>query len=190
MRLWLRWVTAGLALAIAALVAVMGFARLGDGPLGPFPGGALRGEVVEHGAPDWARVAQHETVELQVDPAHPRSVLTCILRHEGRPYVSLTLAPLKRWQHAVAADSRVVLRAEGALYARHLEPVRDPALHAALKAAAWEKYRSYEFGDGWAGRNLRFFEVTVGDTAAPAPKAPPHTSDRGAARDRGARFRG
>jgi hypothetical protein len=37
--------------------------------------------------------------------------------------------------------------------------VTESETRAALKAVAFAKYESYEFGDGWAGRNLEFLHL-------------------------------
>jgi hypothetical protein len=155
----------------ATAVAGLGFsslvfvARLGDGPMGPFPGGVLSGRRVDGVELDWRAAAARETVEVQVGVDDPRSVLACLLEFRGEPYLSVTLVPLKGWHQEAIAAGTVILRIDGVLYERGVRPVTDRATRAALKSIAFEKYRSYEFGDGWAGRNLEFLHVPASPKA-------------------------
>jgi len=124
-------VLAGLAVAVAA--------RLSDGPLGPFPGGPFR-TAAEAGVPDAAALAALDTVELEVDPAAPRTRHTWILALDGALYVPAGLAGLKRWPAEAEADGRVRLRAAGHVWALEAVRVRDPELWDRLYAALAAKY--------------------------------------------------
>ena len=152
-------------LGTIAAVVLLGFgtvtvaAWFGDGPTGPFPGGRLSGQLVEGAEPDWKSASAQETVEVQVGIGNPRSVLACLLLLEGKPCLSVTLAPLKSWHETALAEERVTVRIDGKLYERRVRRVTDKETHTALKAIAFAKYASYEFGDGWAGRNLEFLRL-------------------------------
>ena len=71
-----RGISVGLGAAIAAFVLISVLARFTDGPLGPFPGGALRdGPLVEDGVASWDFVAHVPEVELQLlEPERSRSL--------------------------------------------------------------------------------------------------------------------
>ena len=146
-------------LAMLAFGSLMVAASFGDGPTGPFAGGRLSGERVDDAEADWKAAFLRETVEVQVGWENPRSVLACLLLLGEQPYLSITLMPLKSWHETALADGRVIVRLDGKLYERKVRLVVNREDHAALKAIAFEKYGSYEFGDGWAGRNLEFLHL-------------------------------
>jgi hypothetical protein len=147
------------AVALLGLGTMTVAAAFGDGPTGPFPGGRLSGQHIEGSEADWDAASARETVEVQVGLESPRSVLACLLMLEGEPHLSVTLAPLKSWHEAALAEGRVTIRIDGMLYERGVRRVTDEETHSALKAIAFAKYASYEFGDGWAGRNLEFLRI-------------------------------
>ena len=137
-------------LAIVALVvvgvAVAVAARFHDGPLGPFPGGALvAGEPVTAPVTDWSTVAKITTLELEVSPEHPRTVTTWFLIVDGILYVPSGGAAKKTWPALVESDGRVRVRLDGKLYALQATRVSDSVLAKKLSAAVSEKYG---FGDG------------------------------------------
>ncbi len=115
----------GALVLLGLVVAVV--ARLSDGPLGPLPGGPFHA-ASEPGAPDPAVVGALETVELEVDPAAPRSRHTWIVALDGALYVPAGLARFKRWPREAESDGRVRLRAAGHVWALQAVRVRDPAL--------------------------------------------------------------
>ena len=169
----LAWIL-GACVLVAASAAGL-HARFASGPTGPFPGAALPGRPAEAGAaPDWSRLRVPEAVEVQVGgPGRaPRSVLACLILHEGDAYLSVTLAPVKRWHHAALDAGHVTLRDGTTLFRFGVRRVEDPALHEALRRRAYDRYRSYEFADGWAGRLLIFLQLV--------PPAAARASDRDA----------
>ena len=159
----LRWLLIGLA-AVAALAGGLAVvARFSDGPLGPFPGGKLGGvevlrknrlaffepvdflelgDVEQHAAADeavtdWSPLLEGANhVEIEVDPAAPRSLTTSFLVRDGVLYVPSMFAAHKRWPKLVLADGRVVLRVHGKLYERRAVRVTDPVEIRAL-VRAW-----------------------------------------------------
>jgi hypothetical protein len=123
-------VVRGLLLGIVVLGALVGglaiAARFSGGPIGPFPGGKLSGAPGEP-VTDWSAVvvgANH--LELEVDPAHPRSLTTSYIVRDGTLYVPSMFAARKSWPQQVLADDRVVLRIGGRLYDRRAVRVTDP----------------------------------------------------------------
>jgi hypothetical protein len=117
------------AVVLMALVAgALVLARFSDGPIGPLPGGKLHGPVAREPVTDWSPVvAGAGHLELEVDPAHPRSITTSYIVHDGKLYVPSMFAAHKRWPQHVLADDRVVLRIGGKLYERRAVRVTDPA---------------------------------------------------------------
>ena len=114
--------------AIAALVVTVAvLARFSDGPIGPFPGGKLGGATVSTPVGDWGPIlAGVSHVELEVNPASPRSVTTSYLLHDGALYLPSMFAARKRWPNEVLGDDRVVLRVNGKLYPCRAVRVTDP----------------------------------------------------------------
>jgi hypothetical protein len=124
----LRGVVLGVAAGGLLVVGVAVVARFHDGPLGPFPGGKLSGTPVPDPSPDWsAALAGISHLELEVNPAMPRSVTTSFVVHDGVLYVPSLFAARKKWPREALADSRVVVRAGGKLYPRRAIRVTDPA---------------------------------------------------------------
>ena len=132
----LRWLLIGLA-AVAALAGGLAvIARFSDGPLGPFPGGKLGGVTATEAVTDWSPLlAGANHVEIEVDPAAPRSLTTSFLVRDGVLYVPSMFAAHKRWPKLVLADGRVVLRVHGKLYERRAVRVTDPVEIRALVRA-------------------------------------------------------
>jgi len=124
----LRRLMVGLAVIAALIVVLAVVARFSDGPIGPFPGGKLSGVRVAEPVRDWAPIldgASH--VEIEVNPASPRSLTTSYIVRDGVLYVPSMLAARKTWPKEVLADDRVVLRVGGKLYERRAVRVTDPA---------------------------------------------------------------
>jgi hypothetical protein len=127
------------------LGAATAFALACGGPVGPFAGGELSGELAA--APlDLASLEQTTQVQLETNPAAPHSVNTWIGVADGAVYVPTSmirgpLSPAEReWVKNVQADPRVRLRAEGALHELLAVRVEDRAQYAAARAALEAKY--------------------------------------------------
>jgi hypothetical protein len=131
---------------VAALVAVGVGARFHDGPIGPFPGGALvSGEAVATPVSDWSFATPIQTLELEVAPDHPRSITTWFLVVDGVLYVPSGGAAKKTWPALVEKDGRVRVRLGGKNYELQATRVSDPAIAKRLSEAVKSKYG---FGDG------------------------------------------
>jgi hypothetical protein len=140
MRRLLRALGIALAALIVLGVVLSAAARFHDGPLGPFPGGPFRGPV-EHGAePDWRFLDQTSGIDLEVNPAEPRSVHVWVVRDANGVYVPSALAPKKKWPAQVVADPRVRMRVDGKVYERRATRVTDPAQISKLLDAVSAKY--------------------------------------------------
>ena len=124
----LRRLTIGLVVTAALVVALAVVARFSDGPLGPFPGGKLSGVRVTEPVRDWSPIlAGASHLEIEVNPASPRSLTTSYILRDGVLYVPSMLAAHKTWPEEVLADDRVVLRVGGKLYQQRAVRVTDPA---------------------------------------------------------------
>lgn len=118
------------ALIRSILFALLLVLSSGCGPIGPFSGSALRGDVHEGPPASWEAVGAIETVQLETSPADPHSINIWCAEMEGGLYIATSLIlgadePLERaWVKNVQADPRVRLRADGVVYllrARRIE---------------------------------------------------------------------
>lgn len=129
-----------------------------DGPIGPLPGGRLRGD--ETPCPgDFRAFASEREVELEVSPDAPRSVRIWNVVSDGRLFVPGDfLTPIKRWPHQVVIDSRVRVRMAGQLFRCSARRVEDAALIETLRRETARKYALEP--DGWAARSeVWWFEL-------------------------------
>ena len=145
-------------IALAWLAGLCGVIAACDGPVGPLPGGRLRGEDAPC-AVDWRGRDAEREVELEVSPDAPRSVRIWNVVEDGRLFVPGDfLTPAKRWPHQVMADPRVRLRIAGELFRCEARRVTDPAQIDALRREAARKYALAP--DGWAARSeVWWFEL-------------------------------
>jgi hypothetical protein len=156
---WLRTLLGvGLVAGFLALPLIFFFARFGDGPLGPFPGGPLHGPIRHEPEEGWSFAANLETMQIQVGSDPPRSVTTGLIFRQGSLYAPVLLAPLARWDDVVDAHSRVIVRIDGALYALRAIPVVEPDWHEVLMEAGRRKYGPLLYGDRTA-ELTRFFRL-------------------------------
>jgi len=124
-------------------------ARRLDGPTGPFPGGALHGQIWRGPEPDWGFASSLDTVEVEVNPESPRSGLTGVIVHGGALYIPTTLEPIKRWHKDVVKDGRVIVRINTRLFRRCATRVEDPKLLRTLIDAGHAKY-GFPYHASWA----------------------------------------
>lgn len=129
-----------------------------DGPIGPLPGGRLRGEELECPA-DWSGYEAEHEVELEVSPDAPRSVRIWNVGQEGRLFVPGDfLTPMKRWPEQVMADPRVRIRIAGELFRCAARRIVEVGLVDSLRREAARKYALEP--DGWAARSeVWWFEI-------------------------------
>ena len=133
-RIW----TALLLLAVALLC--------GCGPLGPIPGGRLRGDL--HSAPSsgWAFTEAIETIQLETSPDDPHSVNAWCGTFQGNLYVPTSLIlgaddPEEReWVRNVLADPRIRIRIAGTIYELRAVRVDDATGREGARTALLAKY--------------------------------------------------
>ncbi len=119
---WLGIAVIALAVLAGALFAIARF----SGPIGPLPGGHLRGELVEGSVADWSKVLPEGWVALEVDPESPHSVTTSYILQGRKLYVPAMYGASKVWPATAMRDGRVVLRAGAKLYPLQAVRVTDP----------------------------------------------------------------
>jgi len=115
------------------------------GPVGPFPGGALSGEV-KPAPSDWGFVANVKQAQLETNPAVPRSVNIWLGTLDAALYISSSMIlgpkiPTEReWVRDVTADERVRMRIEGVVYELRAVRVLDETEAAAARSMLEHKY--------------------------------------------------
>ena len=142
----LRRAAYALGALLAAVFLVWLGARFHDGPLGPFPGGPMDGEVVKDAAVDWSFVAERPTIAIQTSNP-PRSRTVWLVVHDGALYVPSGFVAAKQWPHLLAEDPVVLLRIDERLYLRTAVRVTDPDLLALLWKKVADKYAVEESTD-------------------------------------------
>jgi len=132
--------------ASAIAAALVAATLLGCGPLGPIPGGRLRGTVVEPPPTDWSGVEAVRTAQLETRPDDPHSINIWTGVVDGGLYVTSSLIrgpddPAERdWVRHVQADPRVRLRIDDRLYELRAIRVDDAATVERVRAAMIAKY--------------------------------------------------
>jgi hypothetical protein len=144
----LRWLVIGAATLVSIGFLVGFFARFGDGPIGPLPGGRLHdGEMVDSVGVDWSFVDGVQEIELQL--LHPeRSRTTWVVVHGGDLYVPcgyLQVPFFKHWHLDALRDGRAVVRIRGRRYPVTLVKVEDPTIYARVAQRLARKYGTPEY---------------------------------------------
>jgi hypothetical protein len=120
---------------LRCLVLALAFAASAcGGPTLLLPGGQLEGEARPAPA-DWSSAGDYGTAQLETRPEDPYSVNVGFTVVDGRVYVNAGDTET-RWVQHIAADPRVRLRIDGALYDLRAERVTDSGEIASF-ARAW-----------------------------------------------------
>ena len=133
-------------LRFPALLTVAILAIACGGPLGPFPGGRLSGDVGPATVDDWAFTDAIENAQLEVNPGDPHSVNTWCKGIEGRLYVptSMILGPTnpteRDWVGFVELNPAVRIRLGDTVYERMMVRVTDDAEFQTARLALEAKY--------------------------------------------------
>jgi antitoxin component of MazEF toxin-antitoxin module len=140
-----------------ATVSVFALLYLGcGGPLGPIPGGTLRGPEVACPAVFPSDV---EETEIEVRPEAAYSVTTWNVVVDGALHIPADfLNPVKRWPYYLEADDRVRIRIGSLVYACRARRVEHPERIERLRAAAAAKYGLSADGAA-ASTEIWWFEI-------------------------------
>ena len=128
---------------LAVLLLAAGL--LACGPLGPFAGGRLRGDVASVPSP-WPDLSEVENAQLETNPDDPHSINIWCADVDGGVFVSTSLIlgpeePSERtWVKNVAANPDVRLRVDGTVYEARLTRLEDEALRTQVLARFEAKY--------------------------------------------------
>ena len=119
---------------------------LGCGPLGPFAGGALSGEVGPSQLRDWSFAAEIETAQLETRPDKPHSVNTWFVGIGPSLYVPTSMirgpkTPSERsWVRHVSIDPRVRIRLGEQVFERLAVRATQQPEYERARAALEAKY--------------------------------------------------
>ncbi len=125
----------GLALCAALALCALLFVRLwARGPVGPIPGGALRGDVVEGPVSDWSFASTGHSVEVESRARWlPYSQRSWFMVHDGRVHLLLPRLFGDALMRRIEEDPRLRLRVGGKLYdQRAVRVVEEEDLGALL----------------------------------------------------------
>jgi hypothetical protein len=123
-----------------ACLLVCCLAIAGCGPIGPFPGGPLRGEVVPGPVTDWSFSDEHPLIQVETRPAFPHSITTICFTHQGKLYVPARGGAEKKWPYYLLVDPAVKVRIDGRVYLGRATRISDDSQRNALFEAAARKY--------------------------------------------------
>ncbi len=163
----LRWLLGGVLALIVVLGAVSVAARFADGPLAIFAGGAFTsGERHEGALPDWAFLADRETVEFQsLEPERSRT--SWVVAHDGRAfipsgYMTTSWGKLwKQWPHEILADPRILLRIDDVVYPATLTRITEGDILTPVLTKLGNKYANGPIPpEAVSSGYLWIFEVT------------------------------
>ena len=107
-------------------------------PIGPIPGGELKGESAAPPA-DWTEVAREKTVQVQTRPADPYSFNIWGVAVGGDFYIAAA-RETNKWVAYIRADPDVRLRIGTTLFDLRAVPVTDMAELARVQSAYETKY--------------------------------------------------
>jgi hypothetical protein len=131
----------------AACFAVLALLIAGCGPIGPFPGGRLRGELVVEPVTDWSFTDEHMTIAVETRPGFPHSVTTICFVHEGQLYVPSLEPRGKKWPYYILDNPNVRLKIGDKVYPGRAVRVTDLTLDDVRASAAVKYPRLSEQGD-------------------------------------------
>ncbi len=100
---------------LAALLS-LSLLALGCGPIGPFPGGRLSGDVATGLPADWSFADEEKTVQLETRPSAPYSVNLWGVSIGDRFYLASGSGGEANWVDHIAKDPNVRLRVGGTIY--------------------------------------------------------------------------
>jgi hypothetical protein len=135
-------------IAIVCLLVIGGAVILGArwiyGPLGPFPGPALAGNVVEEPVEDWSFIDAVEVIQVETRPDAPYSVSTWVTRVDDGIYV-FAGDDESPWVQNLIQDPVVRIRIEGRIHELRAVGVADLQVKRVFLEAMKAKYE-HDFG--------------------------------------------
>ena len=133
----IRLVGRGLAVVVVAVLLLDTFGGyLMEGPLGPIPGGAFKGDVSTD--PDWSAV--EEVIELEIRPEKPWSLSIWCTVVDGELYVPSGFGERRRWPSVALEDPRVRVRTGGKIYERLIARITEAPLRARVLDSLAKRY--------------------------------------------------
>jgi hypothetical protein len=131
---------------LAVLFVLLLPALPGCGPIGPFPGGHLSGELGPRHVEDWSFAADEERAQLETRPENPYSVNTWFVALG--PSLYLVTSPIagptdpaeRGWVANVLKDPRVRIRLGDQIYERVANRLKDASESAKALEALEAKY--------------------------------------------------
>ena len=139
----MRTAMKAIGIGVVGLLAVGGLIALGAvwfyGPLGPIPGPALSGTVVEGPVGDWSPIDAVDVIQVETRPEDPYSVSTWVARVDDGIYVFAGNEE-SPWVQNIQADPRVRIRVEGRIYELRAAKVEDLETKRAFLTSMKSKY--------------------------------------------------
>jgi hypothetical protein len=102
--------------ALLSLLLPLSLLALGCGPIGPFPGGSLSGQVATSLPDDWSFSDDVRNVQLETRPSAPYSVNVWGVGIGDRFYLASGRGGEARWAQHIADDPKVRLRIGETIY--------------------------------------------------------------------------
>lgn len=124
---------------VTAVALLCGIALACGGPLGPLPGGRLKGAEATQPVEDWSFAREVMLVQLETRPVDAYSVTLGCIDHDGAIYVGSD-DPSDRWVRHVVADPRVRLRVGDTIYPRVAVKVTEESEWIVVGRKLFEKY--------------------------------------------------
>ncbi len=119
---------------------------LAGGPVGPFPGGALRGEETALPA-DWSFANQWQYVQVESRAGRlPYSATAWFLAYDGRIHILMNTFFGEALKQRIDRDPNVRIGLDGKLYDQVAVEVSEPAVRAALVAPLVRRLFAIEIG--------------------------------------------
>lgn len=131
---------------VLGALAMLAAGVIACGPIGPFPGGRLNGDLGAPDQTDWSFASEVENAQLETRPSKPHSVNTWFVALGPRLYVptSMILGPKdpaqRGWVANVDADAHVRIRLGDRVFDRVAVRVDDEDEYARAREALEGKY--------------------------------------------------
>lgn len=161
-----KWLLTIIAVIIIALSAFLFSMRFHDGPIEIFAGGPFKtGEEVRGEEPDWTKIADLATIELQsIEPARSRTLWLVVI--DGRIFVPSAYMNTKfgriwkQWPRRAEQDGRALMRIDDKIYPREMVRLTaDHELVPEITEAMTNKYPGAVTVEDVVNNNTWLFEL-------------------------------